>query len=192
MGKDEALEQALDQVGMSKGRIFDVNKLEKLELELQQVYYSLGKYAARIEASWRELDEDRVAIDIVISEGISAKIKSINISGNQRFTDDELREVFELETSDDGWFASDDYSSSKLTADLEALRSYYEDRGYVQYELSSQQVTISPDRKDITIKSMKRKNQNNDADQQKDPKTTAKTKDGKEGNGQAGGRRCPI
>ena len=149
--EDEALQQALDSVGITKGRIFDEQKLNKLELELQEVYYAQGKYAARIEASWRQLDEDRVAIDIVISEGISAKIKSINISGNQRFSDDELREVFSLETTDDGWLASDDYSSSQLNADLEALRSYYEDRGYVQYELSSQQVTISPDRKDITI-----------------------------------------
>ena len=149
--EDEALTEALDSVGITKGRIFDEQKLKKLELELQEVYYAQGKYAARIEASWRQLDDDRVAIDIVISEGLSAKIKSINISGNKVFSDDQLRKVFELETTDDGWFASDDYSSSKLNADLEALRSYYEDRGYVQYELSSQQVTISPDRKDITI-----------------------------------------
>jgi hypothetical protein len=88
--EDEALEQALDGVNMSKGRIFDQNKLEKLELELQQVYYSLGKYAARIDADWRKLDEDRVAIDITISEGVSAKIKSINITGNQSFEEKEL------------------------------------------------------------------------------------------------------
>lgn len=149
--EDEALQEALDSVGISKGRIFDEQKLKKLELELQEVYYAQGKYAARIEASWRQLDDDRVAVDIVISEGISAKIKSINISGNQRFSDQDLLEVFSLETTDDGWFASDDYSSSQLNSDLEALRSFYEDRGYVQYELSSQQVTISPDRKDISI-----------------------------------------
>ncbi|TNF90099.1 MAG: outer membrane protein assembly factor BamA, partial [Gammaproteobacteria bacterium] len=149
--EDEALEQALDQVGMSKGRIFDVNKLEKLELELQQVYYSLGKYAARIDADWRKLDEDRVAIDITISEGISARIKSINITGNQSFDEDELLETFQLEASSSGMFADDEYSSVKLTADLEALRSYYLDRGYIQFGIVSQQVTISPDYKDITI-----------------------------------------
>ncbi|MCP4390592.1 MAG: outer membrane protein assembly factor BamA, partial [Gammaproteobacteria bacterium] len=88
--EDEALEQAMDGVNMSKGRIFDQNKLEKLELELQQVYYSLGKYAARIDADWRKIDEDRVAIDITISEGVSAKIKSINITGNQSFEEDDL------------------------------------------------------------------------------------------------------
>ena len=149
--EDEALEQAMDQVGMSKGRIFDENKLDKLELELQQVYYSLGKYAARIDAQWRQLDEGRVAIDITISEGISATIKSINITGNQSFDETDLLDIFELESTDEGMFANDEYSSSKLTADLESLKSYYLDRGFVQFQVSSQQVTISPDRKDISV-----------------------------------------
>ena len=149
--EDEALEQALDQVGMSKGRIFNENQLEKLELELQQIYYSLGKYAARIEADWRVLDEDRVAIDINISEGISATIKSINITGNQSYDEEELLESFELEPSSAGMFASDEYSSTKLSADLESLKSFYLDRGFIQFEVISQQITISPDRKDISI-----------------------------------------
>ena len=149
--EDEALEQAMDGLGMSKGRIFDENKLEKLELELQQVYYSMGKYAARIEAEWRDLDEDRVAIDITISEGISAKIKLINLVGNRNFDDDELLGLFQLESTSSGFFADDEYSSSKLTADLESLKSYYLDRGFIQFQISSQQVTISADRKDISI-----------------------------------------
>ncbi len=148
---DESLEQALDGVGMTKGRIFDEHRLERLELELQQVYYSLGKYAARIDASWRALDEDRVAIDIKISEGVSATIKSINVTGNQDFDEDDLLDIFELEPSSEGWFASDEYSSSKLAADLEALKSFYLDRGYIQFRVDSQQVTISPDRKDINL-----------------------------------------
>ncbi len=149
--EDESLEQALDSVGMTKGRIFDEHRLERLELELQQVYYSLGKYAARIDASWRALDEDRVAIDIKISEGVSATIKSINITGNRDFAEDDLLDIFELEPSSAGWFASDEYSSTKLTADLEALKSFYLDRGYIQFGVDSQQVTISPDRKDINL-----------------------------------------
>ncbi len=148
---DESLEQALDGVGMTKGRIFDEHRLERLELELQQVYYSLGKYAARIDASWRALDEDRVAIDIKISEGVSATIKSINVTGNRDFDEDDLLDIFELEPSSEGWFASDEYSSSKLAADLEALKSFYLDRGYIQFRVDSQQVTISPDRKDINL-----------------------------------------
>jgi outer membrane protein insertion porin family len=136
---------------MSKGRIFNENNLDKLELELQQLYYSLGKYAARIEANWRRLDEDRVAIDIVISEGISAKIKSINITGNYSFDEDDLLDLFDLESTDSAWFPSDEYSSSRLKADLESLKSHYLDRGYIQFSVSSQQVSISPDRKDISI-----------------------------------------
>jgi outer membrane protein insertion porin family len=149
--EDEALEAALDRVDIAKGRIFDENKLEKIQLELQQVYYSLGKYAASIDAKWRSLDEDRIAIDITISEGISATIKSINIVGNRDFDEDELLDVFQLETSSSGMFADDDYASSKLFADLETLKSYYLDRGYIQFRVNSQQVTISPDRKDISI-----------------------------------------
>lgn len=149
--EDEALKKAMESVGMSKGRIFNENNLEKLELELQQVYYSLGKYAARIDASWRALDEGRVAIDINISEGVSARIKSINITGNRSFDEEDLLDLFELESTDDGLFPSDEYSSSKLNADLESLRSHYLDRGYIQFEVTSQQVTISPDRRDISI-----------------------------------------
>ena len=149
--EDESLEQAMEGLGMSKGLIFDQNKLEKLELELQQVYYSLGKYAARIEAKWRKLDDDRVAIDIDISEGISAKITSINIIGNRNFEEDDLLDLFQLESSSDGMFPDDEYSSSKLAADLETLKSYYLDRGFIQFRVNSQQVTISPDRKDISI-----------------------------------------
>ena len=149
--ENDSLIEALDQVGMSKGRIFNEHNLDKLELELQQLYYSLGKYAARIEANWRRLDEDRVAIDIVISEGISAKIKSINVTGNYNFDEDDLLGLFDLESTDSAWFPSDEYSSSRLKADLESLRSHYLDRGYIQFNVSSQQVSISPDRKDISI-----------------------------------------
>jgi outer membrane protein insertion porin family len=149
--EDESLEQAMEGLGMSKGLIFDQNKLEKLELELQQVYYSLGKYAARIEAKSRKLDDDRVAIDINISEGISAKITSINIIGNRNFDEDELLDLFQLESTSAGFFADDEYASSKLSADLETLKSYYLDRGFIQFQVKSQQVTISPDRKDISI-----------------------------------------
>jgi outer membrane protein insertion porin family len=148
---DEALEKALDQVDIAKGRIFDENKLEKIQLELQQVYYSLGKYAASIDAQWRSLDEDRIAIDITISEGISATIKSINIVGNRNFDEEDLLDTFQLETTSSGMFADDEYSSSKLVADLESLKSYYLDRGYIQFQVNSQQVTISPDRKDISL-----------------------------------------
>jgi outer membrane protein insertion porin family len=149
--EDESLEQALDQVGIAKGRIFNENNLEKIQLELQQVYYSLGKYSASIDAKWRSLDEDRIAIDIIISEGVSATIKTINVVGNRNYDDEDLLEAFQLETTSSGLFADDEYSSSKLSADLESLKSFYLDRGYIQFRVNSQQVTISPDRKDISL-----------------------------------------
>jgi outer membrane protein insertion porin family len=148
---DELLDQALDQIGMTPGRIFNELQLSKLELELQQLYYSLGKYAVKLKAEARQLDEDRVAIDIDISEGEPALIRSINITGNDAFEEDDLLELFQLETSDSGWFASDKYSSTKLTGDIEKLRSHYQDEGYVQFNVDSKQVTISPDRRNINI-----------------------------------------
>ncbi|MFT5657277.1 MAG: outer membrane protein insertion porin family [Gammaproteobacteria bacterium] len=149
--KDEGLEQALEQIGMTRGKIFNELKLAKLELELQQLYFSLGKYAVKLDTDWRFLDDDRVEVEIKISEGVAALIHSINITGNQAFDEETLLKSFELETTDSGWFASDEYASTKLTGDLENLRSYYLDRGYVRFEIDSKQVTISPDRKDINI-----------------------------------------
>ena len=148
---DENLKQALEQIGMTRGKIFNELKLTKLELELQQLYFSLGKYAVKLDVDWRFLDDDRVEVSIKISEGEAALIHSINITGNQQFDEDTLLDNFQLETSDSGWFASDEYASSKLTGDLENLRSYYMDRGYVHFAIDSQQVSISPDRKDINI-----------------------------------------
>jgi len=148
---DEGLDQALDQMGMTPGKIFNELLLSKLELELQQLYYSVGKYAVNLKVDSRKIDDDRVAIDITISEGEPALIRSINITGNRVFDEETLRENFELEQADDGWFASDNYSSSKLTADLENLNSFYLDQGYVQFKVDSKQVSISPDRKDINI-----------------------------------------
>lgn len=148
---DEGLEQALEQIGMTRGKIFDELKLSKLELELQQLYFSLGKYAVKLDTDWRYLDDDRVEINIDISEGEVALIHSINITGNQKFSEDILLENFELETTDSGWFPTDEYASTKLTGDLENLRSFYLDRGYVRFKIDSKQVSISPDRKDINI-----------------------------------------
>jgi outer membrane protein insertion porin family len=148
---DENLDMALDQMGLTRGKIFNELLLDKLELELQQLYYSVGKYAVNLKADWREIDDDRVAIEITISEGEQALIRSINITGNRIFDEETLRKNFELEPADDGWFPSDKYSSSKLSADLENLNSFYLDQGYAQFKVNSQQVTISPDRKDINI-----------------------------------------
>lgn len=148
---DEGLDQAFDQMGMTRGKIFNELLLSTLKQELQQLYYSVGKYAVKLEVDWHKLDDDRVVIDINIAEGERALIRSINLTGNQVFDEEVLRENFQLEPSDEGWFASDNYSSSSLAADLENLSSFYLDQGYVQFKVDSKQVTISPDRKDINI-----------------------------------------
>ena len=148
---EQSMKDALKQIGMTKGKTYNPKLLEKLKLELQQLYYSLGKYAVRIDARAKQLDSDRVAIHITISEGAPARIRSINIVGNKAFSDKELLKQFELEPTDSGVFASDKYSSVKLSGDLENLKSFYLDRGYILFKIVSRQVTISPDKSDIDI-----------------------------------------
>ena len=148
---DESMADALKQIGMTKGKIYNPKLLENLEQELQQLYYSLSKYAVRLETTATQLDADRVKIDIQISEGAPARIRSINLIGNTAFDDEELLDQFKLESTDSGWFASDKYSSVKLSGDLETLKSFYLDQGYVKFNVDSKQVSISPDKKDINI-----------------------------------------
>ncbi len=149
--KDEVMQDALKQIGMTRGKIYNPKLLEKLEQELQQLYYSLGKYSIRLDATATELDADRVKIDIEISEGAPAKIRSINLIGNRAFDDEELLDEFKLETTDSGWFPADKYSSAKLSGDLENMKSFYLDQGFVRFNVDSKQVTITPDKKDINI-----------------------------------------
>ncbi len=148
---DDSMMDALRQIGMTKGKTYNPKLLEKLEQELQQLYYSMGKYAVNLEAKATQLDVDRVEIDISISEGAPAKIRSINIIGNNAFSDKVLLESFELEASDSGVFSNDKYSSVKLAGDLESLKSYYLDHGYIQFQIDSKQVTITPDKSHINI-----------------------------------------
>ena len=148
---EESMKDALKQIGMTKGKTYNPKLLEKLQQELLQLYYSLGKYSVRIDVEAKQLDADRVAVKIDISEGAPARIRSINLVGNRAFSEKELLDLFKLETSDSGWFPSDKYSSVKLSGDLEALRSFYLDRGYVQFRIDSKQVTITPDRSAINI-----------------------------------------
>lgn len=149
----DTLEGALKDIGVVKGRIYNRSLLEKLTQELERVYFSQGKYGIRIETKITELDQNRVDIDIDISEGRVALIKQINIIGNQKFDDEMLLD--ELQLGVPGSFSilssANEYSKPKLNADLETLRSYYLDRGYVTYSADSTQVSITPDKKDIYI-----------------------------------------
>ncbi len=152
--EDEQLQEILTDIGIVKGRAFKPSALDKIEQGLkQQAYFSRGKYAVRITTSVKELERNRVDIDIEISEGVISKIKQVNIVGNNIFDDDTL--LSELQLGVPGtwdWFTSmDEYAKPKLAADEEALKSYYQDRGYIRFAVESTQVTITPDKKDIYI-----------------------------------------
>lgn len=151
--KTEELVKSLEQVGFAEGRVFNRSTFERVEQELRRSYFSQGKYGVKIESTVTPLERNRVGVSFVVREGQIAKIRQINIVGNQVFDDDELLDRFALETS--GWFTfisgSDRYSRQKLSADLETLRSFYLDRGYINFDIDSTQVSITPDKKDVYI-----------------------------------------
>ncbi|MBN2700399.1 MAG: outer membrane protein assembly factor BamA [Methylothermaceae bacterium] len=151
--KSEDLLKALESVGLAEGQAFNRQVLEKIESELRRQYFSRGKYGVDVKTEVTPITENRVAILIKIAEGKAAKIKRINIVGNRAFDDETLLEEFESGTT--GWLSfytkNDQYSKQKLSADLERLRSFYMDQGYIQFEVESTQVAITPDKKDIYI-----------------------------------------
>lgn len=149
----EDLEKALTDIGLAEGLVFDRALLDRMEQELINQYYSRGKYAVEIDAQVRALERNRVAITLDISEGATARIRQINIVGNKDFEDEELLDQFQLSTT--GWLSfltrDDQYSKQSLAADIETLRSFYLDRGYLKFTVDSTQVSITPDKKDIYI-----------------------------------------
>lgn len=149
----EELTSALKNIGFAQGRVFNRSLLEKVELELQRQYFSLSKYAVRIESTVTPLSRNRVTVKIDISEGVMALIKQINFVGNQTVSDDDLLDEMKLSTG--GWFSfltkNNQYSSLQLSGDLEALRSYYLDRGYINFNIDSTLVSITPDKKGVYI-----------------------------------------
>jgi outer membrane protein insertion porin family len=151
--KTDDINKAFDDFDLSRGRIFNDQVLDQMHQELERLYYSAGRYGVRIEKKVTPLPRNRVKIDIDIREGIATKIRQINIVGNESFTDDEILEGFELGIP--AWYAifssRDEYAKSRLSGDREKLRSYYTDRGYINFRDESTQVTISPDKKDIYI-----------------------------------------
>jgi outer membrane protein insertion porin family len=151
--KDEDLLKGLREIGLTEGETFDRLQLDRLTQELTRQYNNRGKYNVSIKPKVTELDRNRVDIMIQIAEGKAAKIKHINIVGNETFDDDEIREDFESDATNWlSWYSKDDqYSREKLSGDLEKLTSFYQDRGYVDFSVESTQVTISPDKRDIYL-----------------------------------------
>ncbi|HSU43693.1 MAG TPA: outer membrane protein assembly factor BamA, partial [Casimicrobiaceae bacterium] len=149
----DTIKKALKDIGIAEARIFDRSALDRAEQELKRQYITRGKYAASIQTTVTPQERNRVAINFTIDEGESAKIARINIVGTKAFTEKQLLSEMTLTTP--GWFSwytkNDQYSKQKLSADLEALRSFYQNRGYLEFNVDSTQVSITPDKEDIYI-----------------------------------------
>ncbi|GEN25625.1 outer membrane protein assembly factor BamA [Halomonas cupida] len=151
---DDDLRNGLKQAGISEGQVLQLSTIDEMKRELEGLYQSQGRYSARIDTDVTPVGEGRVRVDINITEGTVAKIRQINIVGNDAFSDEVLLDQFELEDDPGlffGWFSSDEYSREALAGDLERLRSWYLDRGYVNFEITSSQVSISPDKSRIFV-----------------------------------------
>ena len=149
----EKLAESLKSIGLAEGRIFDRSSLEKSVQELKREYVARGKYAVTVTTKVTDLERNRVAVSFDVVEGEASKIKQINIIGNKAYRESELRDLMKLDTPNwMSWFSkSDQYSKQKLSADLESIRSYYLDAGYLEFALDSTQVSITPDKQDIYI-----------------------------------------
>ncbi|NCW19615.1 MAG: outer membrane protein assembly factor BamA, partial [Betaproteobacteria bacterium] len=149
----EVVRKALSDSGLAEGRIFDRSLLDRAEQELKRQYLSRGKYAVRVIATVTPLERNRVGVNLEVTEGDNAKITQINFVGNAAFSERELLDQIKLQRP--GWTTwytkNDQYSKEKLQADLEALRSFYTERGYLEFQVDSTQVSISPDRQDVYI-----------------------------------------
>lgn len=149
----EDLKKGLAQSGLEEGQIFQRSTLEQINLELERMYHSQGRYNAKITSEVEELPRNRVGVKININEGDVAAIRRINLIGNNAYTTKELLKKFDLQETS-GWslFGSgDQYAREKLGGDLERLKTWYLDQGFLRFNVESTQVSISPNKQDIFI-----------------------------------------
>ena len=149
----DMLVKALREIGVGEAKIYDKSAVDRAEQELKRQYLSHGMYGVKITTTVTPIERNRVNVMFNVDEGEVARIKQINIVGNKVVSDKQIREILQLSTS--GWFTwyskADQYSKTKLTGDLEAIKSYYLDRGYLEANVESTQVAITPDKKDIYL-----------------------------------------
>ncbi|RAR51857.1 Beta-barrel assembly machine subunit BamA [Paraburkholderia unamae] len=147
------LTKALKSVGLAPGQSFDKALVDKAEQELKRQYLTRGYYAAEVTTTVTPIDRDRVGLLFSVVEGPSAKIRQINFIGNSTFSEGTLLDEMQLSTPNwFSWYTKNDlYSKEKLTGDLENVRSYYLDRGYLEFNIDSTQVSLSPDKKDMYL-----------------------------------------
>lgn len=149
----DKMKELLKHLGLVKGQVFQRASLEHLETELKQAYLMRGKYNARIESKVTQMTDNRVGITVTVSEGRVSRIRDIQIVGNHHFSSNELKSELTLQTSNIFTYFTkkDQYSKTALDTSLEALRSFYLDRGYLKFQVVSSQVLLSPDKKDVYI-----------------------------------------
>ncbi|MEG2468126.1 MAG: outer membrane protein assembly factor BamA [Comamonas sp.] len=149
----EALQKAMRDVGLAEGRPFDKALADRAEQELKRQYINRSLYGAEIVTTVTPIERNRVNLTFSVTEGDAAKINDIRIVGNSAFSESTLKKQFDQDTG--GWLSwytkSDRYARSKLNADLETLRSYYLQRGYLDFRIDSTQVAISPDKQKISL-----------------------------------------
>lgn len=151
--KTEDLTSNLKQIGIAEGETFDRLSLDRVVQELKRAYNNRGKYNAEINPTVTQLDRNRVDVTIAIKEGKAAKIRHVNLIGNDTFPEKDITDGWESKEHNWlSWYRRDDqYSREKLSGDIEKLNNYYLDRGYVDFSLDSTQVSISPDKRDMFI-----------------------------------------
>ncbi len=150
--KDQVL-KSLRDVGLAEGRIFDRSLLERAEQELRRQYLSRGLYGVDVKTTVTPIERNRVNVSVAAIEGEISRIRSITFTGNSVFSESVLRSQMELSTPNWlSWYTKrDQYSRQKLSADLESVRSYYLNRGYLDFKIDSVQVSISQDKRDIFV-----------------------------------------
>ncbi|MET4726389.1 outer membrane protein insertion porin family [Lysobacter enzymogenes] len=151
--KSDDLLKGLKDIGLAEGETFDRLALDKVTQDLARQYNNRGKYNVEITPTVSRLDRNRVDITINVKEGKAAKIRHINLIGNDKFEQKDILNSWESrEHNWLSWYRRDDqYSREKLSGDLEKLNAYYLDRGYVDFAIDSTQVSISPDRQDMFL-----------------------------------------
>jgi outer membrane protein insertion porin family len=151
---DQAIvRKSLKAVGVAEARFYDKAIIDKAEQELKRQYVGKGMYAAEVVATVTPVERNQVAVYFNIDEGPVAKIQEINFIGNEVFSEGTLKSEMQLKTGGWlSWYSKDNlYSKQKLTADLETIRSYYLNRGYLEFVIESTQVSITPDKKGVYL-----------------------------------------